>query len=672
MKNYFCFASIALIMAISIFTINVSDLHASDGEGSNIISILPVHNVDVDGDFNKFRAHTWMNKGYSGGINELRINQEFDNNTSLHFDARSIPNENDHDVELLLNKQNLGDMTIHYKMFKKYFDNSGGYYHPYTSAFESNDSNTDLNMDIGHFLFEISPSLGNLHDVTFSYEHHSKDGQKSRLTWAEVSENSVKRNIAPSWQDVDEVVNILSLKGQTTISGFDVKAEQNWETVNVNNLRTEKFLSDTSGSGTKMRFQDQEPQSSVLTTTLQGEKWFNDNKSFLAFAYRFNQIEGEETETLRETDENGVAAAYSYDENENNSTSGLSVISNSLVGHYMTNLNPQWNLTAKTKVEMISKDASSALNDITTLDSNFNDTRNKRMNYGQDLGFRYSGLPRSSIYGNVEFGYTTDRLKEDEVDESGSISWFRETWTKVQKTTWTLGSRHIPSKTLNLTTQLRHRRQINDYDDQDESTGVSSAFFEEIETFTNEAKTKLSWKPQNWLRGAVRYQFLHKLFNARHETLLAQQAVTQSHSVSFDIVLQPLDNLLMNLSLSRQDAFTVTAAAADSTVSQAPRFNADVNSLLYSMSYSPKEELSFTGLINYTLSDNFNDFTATALPLAVTNSHYNAEVAMQWAPKDKNWSIKPKYAYYNYKANSISEYGDYNAHVAWLDFNLNW
>jgi len=680
MKIYIRFTLI--LFAVTVLTASYAGhICAADDEGSMSIDILPVRIIDVDGDTEKFRAHTWMNDGYAGGINNLSIKRLFDDNTSMTFDMHSLPDANDHAADLLINREGLGAMTLHYQMFKKYFDHSGGYYFPFTSTFESSESAEDLNMDIGNLLLEFSPALESLHDITFSYEHHTKNGIKSRLTWAEVVENSVAREIAPSWQDIDEVVDTIAVKGKTDLGGFSVEGEQSYEITKIDTVRTEKFLSDTAGSGRKIRTQTQEPEAIALTTVLKGEKWFDDDKSFLALAYRFHQINNKESENIVETDENGTPTnAYSHPKQIADSSAENKLNSHSWVAHYMTSPWTHLNFSVKSKVQMVTKDGASDYNadtggaapDGVIDDQNLNDTKSKLYKFGENFGFRYTGLPRTSIYGDFEVGYMRNNLSEEENDESGAKTWFRETDTDTQEMAWTLGGRYAPSKVFNMTAHLRRNQEINDYDDQDESASINSAFFEELRVVTHEATTKMTWKARDWLQNSLRYQYLHKRFDARIEEIAGQKAISKSHVITLDSFLQPKDSILMNFSISHQFFTTLTSAAADTSVSRAPQFDADVTSLLFSTSYTPNEELSFIGITSYSFSDNFDDFTDTALPLAVTNSRFYSELGLKWAPKDKDWSLEPKYAYYDYSTHSESELGDYQAHVGWLDVSYNW
>jgi hypothetical protein len=182
----------------------------------------------------------------------------------------------------------------------------------------------------------------------------------------------------------------------------------------------------------------------------------------------------------------------------------------------------------------------------------------------------------------------------------------------------------------------------------------------------------MTWKPVQWLQNSIRYQFLHKKFDARAESLVGQEAVTESHIVTLDTSYQPTDSLFLNLSLSQQNITTKTAAAADTSVNRAPEFDGDVTSALFSASYAPSEELSLFSSMNYSFSDNFQDFTLSALPLAVTNNRFNTEVGLRWAPKNKAWVVEPKYAYYDYNTHSESESGDYRAHAGWVDVSFDW
>ena len=674
------------LIAISMLCVAPNALYAAEEAKEHwSITLRPVQYGDVKGDIEKFKAHHWIKDNYVGGIKDLLYEREGKDGTLMTFEGHALPEENDKEVEFSLTKEGLGEADIHYKMFRKYFDNSGGFSYR-NSTLRSLDAGQDLDLDIGHLMISLSPDLENFHDITFLYERHTKDGKKSRLTWAEAREGARRPSIAPSWQSIDEVVNIFQLEGKTEVKGVNLSAQQRYEKVESHNDRNERWLSTAAtAEQRKQRHHDERPEAEIFTTTFSGQNWFNKDKSFANVAYRYNMISNHELENILETDEFGNPANYSNSENTVNALADNDVDDHILVGQYSTNLTPNLNVAAKFKSELMIRQGEStyphdslpgggAAPDGVIDVIDYNKVKNKALLFGQNFSFRYNGIKTTSIYGDIEVGEVRNNLEEIQFSRLNALNWVRETDVNTKKTVWTLGTRSIPSSQFNITTQLRRRLENNDFDDiKDSPAGaINSAFYDSMKLISNELTTKWTWKLYHWLHSSIRYQLVDSKIEARAENRAQQDSTTRSHIFTYDIVLQPTDKLFTNIAFSKQDIKTKTAANAFTSPFQLPGFNGDVSSIIFSTSYTPTETLSYTGIFTYSFSDNFNDYTASSVAYGVDNSRKSVELGMGWSPKNKNWTIEPHYAFYSHNGSAVSEYGNYNAHIAWLDITREW
>jgi len=669
------------LLSIFMFCIFVNTGYAEEDKDFSI-TIMPARQVTVKGDVEKFKSHQWMSDNFSGGIRNLSFDKEYENDTLLSFEGHSIPNENDNGAEISLKNEDFGSLDFHYNIFRKYFDNSGGFYHPF-STLETNDLSRELELDIEHMSFAISPTIGGINGVTLLFERHRKDGEKSRLNWAGAKEGSTTVEITPTWQDIDEEVNIVALQGEMTVAGFDLSAEQRYEKMDINNVRYERYLSTNStASEKKQRFQDQRPDSQVWTTTLEGKKWFDDDKAFAGLAYRYNTIDNNELESIVEADEFGNPTNYSHAKTVTNATADNQVNEHTVVGHFMKQVSPTFKISAKMKNQYMERDSESNYFKDTSptapdgvIDSiDYSTSRNRLLQFGQNLAFQYTGIKQASIYGDIAVNTMRNNIEEDQHNISRVFQWERVSKAKTQELAYTLGGRFVPSRYFNVTAQLRHSAEDNDYDDKADTSGaINSAFVDSLKTIGNEMTTKLTWKPLSWLHNSFRYQLDNKKYSTRVQDLDGSaEGRYISHTFTYDMFVQPHDDVLLNISYNIQDAKTSTPATSFGTAASTPGFNSDVQSVLLSGSYTPSQEFSFMGAFGYTLSDNFDDYTANALPLGVSNNYTTMELGMNWAPNDKDWSVEPHYAYYDYNTTAVSEFGNYVAQVAWVDFNLKW
>ena len=644
--------------------------------------------ASVDGDIENFRAHHWMTDGWAWGIKDLTFERKSSNGAFMSFEGSAIPDQNDIVTKFSLNKENLGFLNVDYGAFRKYYDGTGGIYYKFTQP-QANELNRDLRMDIGHLLVEMGTAPSDTSEIGLMYERHSKDGQKSRLSWGAVKENATTRNIAPSWQDIDEITDIVALKGKNEVAGFTVNGEQRFEFVQADLFREERNLSPTSKTAAdkKIRQQTQEPKADVMTTTLRGERWFLNDKTFVSLGYRYSLINNDEFETLYEFDESGTPRSFPNPKNKPNARADNAYDAHAWLAHFVTNVTSSLSFITKLKAEVLDHRGNSTYPSETTdpPDSTVNTVEvshieNNINHLGENFSLRYSGLPKTSFYTEWDLEQTRNWLTEERNSIAGQSSsdanevFARETLTHIQKNSWTVGMRSVPFKIINVTNQFRHQLEDNDYDDIFEtapgSSTARSAFIDGLEMGSNEASSRWTLKPYRWLQASLRYQFLNRQYFSRAQAQTEVETQTLSNTFTYDVYLQPNDKVIFNASFTQENLKVSTPAALASST-QIPYFNAAVNSWLLSTSYFPRENLSYTGSLLYSTAGNYDDFSSIGLPLGVDNERLDATLGLRWTPK-KDITIEPRYSYYRYDGNSQVDAGDYTAHVAWLDLNIRW
>jgi len=649
------------------------------------VSLLPVRYVAVEGDHDKFQAHHWTPQGYTGGVENLSLAYTFPDGTEFSAESHALIDQNDLGTDVFLSKEGLGFISFDYAEFRKYYDPTGGVYYRF-QRFPSNDTLKDLALDIGTFGVETGLTLEGMPELTLGYEREFKDGAKSRLSWTAVTEGSTTRNIGPSWQDVDEIVDTFAVTADHDMGGFVVKGEQRWELVRSELFREEKSLATTGAAAeTKIRRQDQAPESTLMTTLLKGERWFLSEKAFFASAYRFAHMNNREFESLNEFNENGVATNFPNPKQQVNARADNDYDTHTWVGT-LTGSPWSWlSLGTKLKSEVIKKDSNSSYpadtggtapnGVIDRVDVSLNNT--KAVRWGEGVSVRFFGIPRAALYTELELEQSRVLLREDRKSLDGPDTgngssagevFNRETVTDVRRGAWTVGGRFDPWPFLDLTTHVRRRVNDNDYDDQRESAAAAtalSAFIDEQNQHTNEFTIRTTLRPCRWFRSSFRYQFRDDDYSTRFEAQDTVKTGMQSHVYTSDVTVQPLRTLLTTASFSRQDASTTTPARLASSANT-PTFNADVSTWMLSADYAPTSTLSWNSTVLYSWASNFNDFTATGLPLGADVTRLDATTGFTWSVREDT-SVKAEYGLYSYLPNSVAESGNYHAHVIWLE-----
>ncbi|MBI2885153.1 MAG: hypothetical protein HYY15_03155 [Candidatus Omnitrophica bacterium] len=670
---------------------------AADAEGS--ITVVPMRYIAVDGDAGKFRAHHWMNDGYAGGIKDASGHFTSPDGIEVSGAGHALIGANDFGAELAIKKEDVGFFDFGYSEFRKYFDNGAGAHRRF-ATFQLPTTDKDLRLDIGKFGFETGLTLEGWPELALEYEREFKEGAKSRLTWTSVKEVGEARNIGPSWQEVNETVDSFVVKAKKDdLAGFNVHGEQRWEFTRIETLREERYLANTGvASDTKVRQQNQGPQAILLATTLGGERSFLEDKVLMSSGYHFNHLKNRETETMTETNAAGVITNFSRGENKINARADNDYDSHAWVQHVTFNPWQTVSFGAKLKSEVITRHGNSVYpwyseyvsspeafdqvmdhQEVTLADA-------KTARWGEGLSLRFTGVPRTALYTELEFEQSRMLLREDRQSLDGPDTgndavatevFTRETVTHVQRSAWTLGGRTNPWPFLDLTSQVRHRVHNNDYDDQRETvaSGARSAFFDGQSTHTDEFSTRITLKPCRWFRPSFRYQLRADTYATRAESQSIAKTGSLSNIYTFDVMLQPARDLVTTATFSRQTASMTTPARLTSMnpgsnlpVYTIPAFNADVNTWMFGADYAFKPNVMLNGTMQYSWAENFNDFANTAMPYGADFHKLDLTTGVKWSPvKLQDTSVGAEYNLYTYNPNENVEGGEYTAHVLWFE-----
>jgi len=672
-------------------------LHAaSESNSDNQLDItpLPVRYIFVDGEADKFRAHHWKNNNYAAGVEEFYSFYRLPNDITVKMEGKAIPADNDYEGVVIVKKKEVGQIKFDYQEFRKYYDRTGGVYHPFNLTrgdytLRVGDAVKDLELDIGHFGVEAELDIPDFPKVVIGYEREFKNGAKSRLTWGDVVQSGVTRKIAPSYQDVSEVADTFDLKVNHTVKGYDIKSEQKFEIVKSDNTRVEKYFgadSDATAGNKLIRRQQQKPEAHTFSSIFGIAKWFLKDKIYTSAGYRYAQVHNKEWEDIREFDENGNPRSFANAENRFGNIATNHFHSNTWVASMMAKITKWFNVGTKVKTEFLNRRGESTYNVETTdpPDNRINrfdvsDTRMSGYRWGQGITARFTAIPRTAIYTELEL--EQDRLPMSENRDSiggqsaasASEVFIRETITNIQRGVMTVGGHVAPFSFMRLTSHFRRTLKMTDYDDIYEtvSSGVSkSAFFDSQHVYVNEFMTRLALTLTKYLQPSFRFVGRDTNYRTNVEALAGVDTETTSNNFIFDFTSQPVENVMILGSYSKLMSNTNTPAAG-ALRGNNPGFNANVDTWTLSTSYMPRENLSFIQSVQYARADNFNDFTAIGLPIGSDYRKLDLEAGLKWNVNEKV-TVEPKYGLYYYLANSNAEFGDYIAHLISCEISLAW
>lgn len=671
-------------------------LHAEEPvhEFTGSLTAAPVQYAFVDGDRHKFRELNWTEEGYDGGVEHFEMEENYlPEDIRAAVEGHAMVKNNDYEVNALLEKPDFGYVKLEYDEFSKYYDDSGGVYYPF-NVLSPHSLNRELELQIGKIRVETGLTVPDLPRLSVAYERHFKQGTKSRLTWTPVTVGTITRGIGPSFQEVDEIVNVVELNESHTLYGFELKGQQTWEWSHAELAREERSLTNTAApANAKVRLQNQEPEYHLFTTTESIERWYHDETVFTGAAYNFLRLRNSELENIFEMNQAGAITNFSNPKQVRNARADNEYDSHTWAGNVMFQPLSWLNVTTKARTELANRSGNSSYPQDTTPaaaggavpDNRINNielsrTEDKVARIGEGLSFRITGIPRTAIYNEFEFEQLRNWLSEDRDSQAGQSApnaneiFGRETVAFMSRGIWTIGAQVYPVSWLNWTSHLRLNRSNTDYDDKRETqpgaTAAKSAFMDAMNITTQELATKLTFKPRRWIKPAVRYQLRRTVYDTRVEDLENVETSMNSHTFTFDVTLQPRHNVLILAGVSPQYAWVVTPARFYGD-GAAPRFQANVFTWLFNVTYQINERVSFISGLDYSHANNFVDFTASGLPLGAAFNQMSASAGLDWKISEMI-SVLTEYAFLRYDPYGVVDNSDYNGQVISVRTKFNW
>ena len=160
--------------------------------------------VSVAGNERRFREHTGMREGVTGGVSEFSLTSQLDANTRLEVDGHAIAELGDYAIDLDLTRHGVGFIHAGASEWTRFYDNVGGVQ---PGAALPAPLRADLKHKLGRAWMEFGIEPPDGPNVSLDYEYLYQDGAKSMLTWG----NSGGIGLAPSFKEINEDIHRLKL-----------------------------------------------------------------------------------------------------------------------------------------------------------------------------------------------------------------------------------------------------------------------------------------------------------------------------------------------------------------------------------------------------------------------------------------------------------------------------
>jgi hypothetical protein len=642
---------------------------------------MPFQVAMVDGDYHKYEALNWQDRGYSGGVKDLSIHYTSGDDVTIDASGSGIIGNGDYKGAYSITKKDVGYMNFDFDQFRKYYDTFGGIFQGHSDSLSR-----DLSLDIGHIGFEAGIKMPDLPNVSVYYDHNYKNGSKSMLNWDTIKFGTVSQKISPSWEELDETTDTFGIKGDYTEKGYHLTGDQRFEIARWKTRGYEVRLGNGSATATDydQRRQDQVQETNVMTTTLGADKWYWGDKIFGSSAYRFEHLKNQDRQNIQEFQSNGTPLLTALNKSDGSAHNDQDL--NSWVLNLMISPWSWLSGTSGFKAEITQRDASSNYpSDLQTATTNYvalDNTESNTCKFAESFGLRFKAIPRTAVYTDLSFEQSQNHLMVNSRDinfETGTRTSDNQTRDAIidePVINWVTGADFQPFRRLNLTSQVRFQDKDMEFHDRFRITPFEGqVFLEKLHTtdlgLTQRATVRLS----GWAQTSFRYL----LDNTDYTTRAAYQnedekANMLSNTFIYDLSVYPLTNLSMTGSFTQRydQTKTVLATQKPGTI-LVPAFTSDSSTWMFSTDYQPHDKVHLDGSLFYTIANNYNqNLPSSLINYAAAFNQLGLTVGCKW-DLTKDLSVKPQYSFQRFLPNESNGIGSaYDAQIISLQVITTW
>jgi hypothetical protein len=523
----------------------------------------------VSGDESQFMQRTRSSNFY-GGIEDMMFSRAINESSTFTLDGHALPGNEDYEINMRLDNSDLGYIKAGFKQFRTWYDASPGYLAGANMA-ASNASglfDDERSIDRGEFYLEAGLRKENLPEITFSYRHLYRNGDKDSTCWGDslannswggVPNSNPAFKFLPALWDIDESTDIFELDGDFTIGNTEFGMGLVYEHYSQDNSRytprygTKPNAPPPTNSGTSNQLLDitltEQVKSDMFGGHVSSVTRFND-KAWLSFAASYSNqnsdIDGGSRtygaywslpgQTIPgSTTGSNAKRDYAYDQMSGGSNSD----------QFITNLNFMWvpvqdlTVTPSLRYEKETADVVSSFRAYNTNQSwlgpeslaSYTDMDA----FAEAIDIRYTGLDHIVLYAKGEWKqededirridrYAVDGAGVPDPDLDGE---FLSTDVEIDEQKYTIGANWYALSNLSFSVQAFHeerKQSLNHYEGNEQFTGNTwtpggANNFRPIMVDHNskieDLNLRMTWRPMSNISLVTRYDYVHTEYENR-------------------------------------------------------------------------------------------------------------------------------------------------------------
>jgi mono/diheme cytochrome c family protein len=464
--------------------------------------------ISVRGDEQKFRELEGMKAGWAGGLEHFALQEQISPDRKLSAEGHILFDDHDAQLNLALEKADVGFMHIGVAQWRRYSDDSGGFYRPLPMPSYSLDR--ELYLEHNRAWIDFGLTLPNWPQLVLGYEYQSKVGAESTLQWGPVE----GKNIYPSAKDIDEHTHIVKFDLTHELAGWHIEDNARVEFYNLSTSH-DNAAAYTTGPRPDTLERVQEKSSHVQgANSIRAEKQLRD-WWLLSGGYFFSKYDGDASLNQTMLDANYLLTSGHFWNTENITLRRDSHVF-SLANLFLpvdglsvsAGVQSEWTHQegfGKIREEFGDPNVPGLLFLLpATISSDLDKTKTM-----ENVSVRFTKVPHTVLFAEA-------RLEQEDLGqferEDGDTpeAFLRDTDAVNRQHDWRAGFNTSPWRWLSLSAHYRSRGSDTDYHHlRDVAFGFPnegySAFITARTIRTDAVQARLAWRPAAWLKTTFTY-----------------------------------------------------------------------------------------------------------------------------------------------------------------------
>lgn len=634
--------------------------------------------IALKGDERKFREHFWMKEGVHAGLQNFFVRERLSPDSTLTFDGRFFPQEEDFRFALRYDRANVGFFDVGFDQYQRYYDDSGGFY-PFSQPVFSLDR--ELALRTGRAWVDFGLTAPDAPQIALGYEYRFREGAKSTLQWGPVSGGlpvlpATERGIYPAFKEIDENVHILKLDANHSFDGVFVEDNFRAEFYDLKTHRV-NALALTEGQRVPSiteRINEAHDEFRAVNS-LRFEKEIRD-WWFISGGYLHSHADADASFRQEATHVLGLPISADFWRSRSIVLSQNSVLLNGNMRfgewqHFTLSGGVQSEWMQQEGFGNVSLDTANPVTFLTirpaTLDANLH-----KHALEESAQLQYIGLPFTSFF--AEGRLAQEKYSTFEQDIGSEHPFVRDTDAKSDLADWRVGFHSSPYRMVSFGAHYRNRNKETRYHDQTDNTPGYPAFFRDRQIDTEEIEARLSLRPTRWLKTTLTYQIVDTDFDSNTDEAPGSAPGGWVHAGEFNayvygmnVILTPFNRWYFSGTFNFYDS---RSDSEHSDVRSVAAYRGEIYSVLASATYALSTNTDLTASYSFSRADYAQDNFAAGLPLGIDYDWHAVQGGI--ARRFRRATVNLQYAFYQYIEPSSRGFNDYTAHAVFTTLNLHW